>query len=146
MKKCKVEEFCIMFWAIFFLQLRHQAVCGFSRFRSPLAGLLTLLDGCLGVQKSKSTTLGQFLLTEFVRWRRSQARGGTKEPEDEEEKRNLQLHALELITASPPGYIDFLLEIYEVESLEKNLLLERIAFLQNRRCFREVLIITFFLF
>ncbi|XP_034168728.2 exonuclease mut-7 homolog [Pangasianodon hypophthalmus] len=96
-----------------------------------------LLDGCPGVQKSRSTTLGQFLLTEFVRWRRGQARVSVKELKDEEEKRNLQLQALELITASQPGYMDLLLEIYELKNLEKNLLLEHVAFLQNSCCFRE---------
>ncbi|XP_060764960.1 exonuclease mut-7 homolog isoform X2 [Neoarius graeffei] len=130
------EQLCDL-WSRKELELRRQAVSGFSQFRSPLAGLLTLLDGCPGVQKSRSTSLGQFLLTEFVRWRRGRVQVSLKELEDEEEKRNLQLRALELITTSQPGYMDLLLEIYELKNLEKNLLLEHVTLLQNSHCFRE---------
>lgn len=135
------EQLCDLWCRKELEALRLQAVSGFSRFRSPLAGLLTLLDGCPGVQKSRSTTLGQILLTEFVRWRRGRARVSVKELEDEEEKRNLQLQALELITASPQACMDLLLEIYELKSLEKSLLLEHVAFLQISRCFREAAVL-----
>ncbi|KAF5890396.1 exonuclease mut-7, partial [Clarias magur] len=132
-----VEQLCALWSRKELAELRLQAVSGFSGFSSPLAGLLTLLEGCPGVQKNRSPTLGQFLLTEFVRWRRGQARVSVKEQEDAEQKRNLQLRALELITCSQPGCMDLLLEIYELENLEKNLLLDHVAFLQSMRCFRE---------
>ncbi|KAG7322986.1 hypothetical protein KOW79_014332 [Hemibagrus wyckioides] len=130
------EQLCELWSRKDLEELRRQAVFGFSQFCSPLAGLLTLLDGCPSVQKSRSITLTQFLLTEFVRWRCGQARGSLKELEDEEEKRNLQLRAIEL-TASQPGCMELLLEIFELKNLEKNLLLEHVALLQNSACFRE---------
>ncbi|GAA6104402.1 exonuclease mut-7 homolog, partial [Tachysurus ichikawai] len=131
------EQLCELWSRKDLEELRHQALSGFSRFCSPLAGLLTLLDGCPSVQKSRSITLGQFLLTEFVRWRCSRVRVSLKELEDEEEKRKLQFRALELITTLQPGCMDLLLEIYELKNLEKNLLLEHVALLQNSCCFRE---------
>ncbi|XP_060752171.1 exonuclease mut-7 homolog [Tachysurus vachellii] len=131
------EQLCELWSRKDLEELRHQALSGFSRFCSPLAGLLMLLDGCPSVQKSRSITLGQFLLTEFVRWRRSRVWVSLKELEDEEEKKNLQFRALELITTLQPGCMDLLLEIYELKNLEKNLLLEHVALLQNSGCFRE---------
>lgn len=118
-------------------ELRLQAVCGFSRFRRPLAGLLVLLDGCPSVQKLRSLTLAHFLLVEFKRWSDGGARVSLKDLQDQEEKRNLQLWALELITTLQPACLDLLLEIYELKNLEKNLLLEHLTLLQKSCCFRE---------
>ncbi|KAK3550447.1 hypothetical protein QTP86_025727 [Hemibagrus guttatus] len=52
------------------------------------------------------------------------------------EKGTCRVRALEL-TASQPGCMELLLEIYELKNLEKNLLLEHVALLQNNACFRE---------
>ncbi|KAI5620093.1 exonuclease mut-7-like, partial [Silurus asotus] len=133
-----IEQLCELWSRKDLKELRLQAVSGFSRFLLPLSGLLMLLESCPGIQKSRSPTLAQFLLTEFVRWRRGLVGVSIKELKDKEEKRNLQIRALELITASQPGCMDLLLEIYELESLEKNLLLEHVAYLQSRCWFREV--------
>ncbi|XP_027018201.1 exonuclease mut-7 homolog [Tachysurus fulvidraco] len=131
------EQLCELWSRKDLEELRHQALSGFSRFCSPLDGLLMLLDGCPSVQKCRSITLAQFLLNEFVSWRCSRVQVSLKELEDEEEKRNLQFRALELITTLQPGCMDLLLEIYELKNLEKNLLLEQVALLQNSGCFRE---------
>uniref|UniRef100_A0A4W4FBT1 3'-5' exonuclease domain-containing protein n=1 Tax=Electrophorus electricus TaxID=8005 RepID=A0A4W4FBT1_ELEEL len=121
--------------------LRSESVSGFSRLREPLAGLLTLLEGCPGIQKGKSTTLGQFVLTEFVRWRRGTSRASLKGLAGEE-RRRLQLQALGLIKATQPGYMEPLLDIFELETLETSLLLEHISYLQNSCAYKEAALLS----
>ncbi|KAL7847877.1 hypothetical protein AOLI_G00225950 [Acnodon oligacanthus] len=116
--------------------LRLQAVSGFSQLQDPLVGLLTMLENCPGIQKGKSSTLGQFILAEFVRWRRSHP-WVTLKGLTEEEKQRLQLSALSLIVASQPGYMDPLLDIYELGTLETSHLLEHVTYLQNIGGYRE---------
>ncbi|KAK1800638.1 hypothetical protein P4O66_005842, partial [Electrophorus voltai] len=122
-------------------KLRSESVSGFSRLREPLAGLLTLLEGCPGIQKGKSTTLGQFVLTEFVRWRRGTSRASLKGLAGEE-RRRLQLQALGLIRATQPGYMEPLLDIFELETLETSLLLEHISYLQNSCAYKEAALLS----
>ncbi|XP_062870052.1 exonuclease mut-7 homolog [Trichomycterus rosablanca] len=116
--------------------LRLQAVSGFSQLQEPLSGLLSILEGCPGIQKGRSTTLGQIILTEFVIWRRSHPRVSLKVLE-EQKKLDLRLQALSLLTSSQPGYLEPLLEIYELEKLEQSLLLEHVVYLQKSSCYRE---------
>ncbi|XP_076875200.1 exonuclease mut-7 homolog isoform X2 [Brachyhypopomus gauderio] len=117
--------------------LRVVSVSGFSQLREPLDGLLALLESCPGIQKGKSTTLGQFVLTEFVHWRRSSPRASL-EGLTKEDRLRLQLRALGLITATQPGYMEPLLDIYELGMLDTRLLLEHIAYLQDCCAYREV--------
>uniref|UniRef100_A0AAR2L7A4 3'-5' exonuclease domain-containing protein n=1 Tax=Pygocentrus nattereri TaxID=42514 RepID=A0AAR2L7A4_PYGNA len=121
--------------------LRLQAVSGFSQLLDPLVGLLTMLENCPGIQKGKSSTLGQFILTEFVRWRRSHPQVTLKELTDEEKQR-LQLSALSLIIASQPGYMDPLLDIYELGTLETSHLLEHVTYLQSIGGYREAALLS----
>ncbi|XP_072515421.1 exonuclease mut-7 homolog [Salminus brasiliensis] len=121
--------------------LRQLTTSGFPRLQEPLTGLLTILEGCPGIQKGKSSTLGQLILAEFVRWRRSHPLVSVKSLE-KEEKLKLQLRALNLITASQPGYIDTLLEVYELGTLETSRLLEHVAYLQNSCCYREAALLS----
>ncbi len=118
-------------------QLRQFLASSFSHMHEPLAGLLNFLQGCRTVQKGKSNTLNQIILTEFMRWRTNnpQARlNGLRE----EERLSLQKKALGLLTDSHPGYMDPLLEIYQLSSLRRPLLLEHVDFLQDCCCFKEV--------
>ncbi|XP_066507568.1 exonuclease mut-7 homolog isoform X2 [Hoplias malabaricus] len=121
--------------------LKLRAVSGFSQLQYPLDGLLTMLEQCPGIQKGRSSTLGQFILTEFMRWRHSHPRVSVKGLE-EGEKLRLQLRALSLITSSQTGYMDPLLDIYELSTLEKSHLLERVAYLQDSFCFREAALLS----
>ncbi|KAI4886029.1 hypothetical protein NFI96_024196, partial [Prochilodus magdalenae] len=121
--------------------LRLQAVSGFSQLQDPLVGLLTMLESCPGIQKGRSSTLGQFIVTEFVRWRRSHPWVSLQGLKDDERLR-LQLRALSLITASQSGYMDPLLDIYELSTLESSHLLDHVTYLQNCCYYREAALLS----
>ncbi|XP_059400663.1 exonuclease mut-7 homolog [Carassius carassius] len=122
-------------------ELRQVLASSFSQMQEPLAGLLDFLEGCLTVQKGKSTVLNQFILTEFMRWRTNNAQASL-DVLREEERLRLQKRALSLLTDSHPGYMDALLEIYQLSSLKTPLLLEHVDFLHDCCCFKEALMFS----
>ncbi|XP_051971431.1 exonuclease mut-7 homolog isoform X2 [Xyrauchen texanus] len=107
----------------------------------PLTRLLDLLEDCVTIQKVKSSSLSQFILTEFMRWKTNNPKASLKGL-NEEERLRLQQRALELITDSQPGYMDPLLEVYQLRSLERPLLLEHVTFLQDCCCYKEALVFS----
>ncbi|XP_058644996.1 exonuclease mut-7 homolog isoform X3 [Onychostoma macrolepis] len=122
-------------------ELRQFLASSFPQMQEPLAGLLDFLQGCLTVQKGKSTTLHQIILTEFMRWRTNNPQASLNGLREEERLR-LQKKALGLLTDSHPGYMDPLLEIYQLSSLKRPLLLEHVDFLQDCCCFKEALMFS----
>uniref|UniRef100_A0A671MKG0 Exonuclease mut-7 homolog n=1 Tax=Sinocyclocheilus anshuiensis TaxID=1608454 RepID=A0A671MKG0_9TELE len=122
-------------------ELRQFLASSFSQMQEPLAGLLGFLQGWLTVQKGKSSMLHQFILTEFMRWRTSNPQASLNGLREEERLR-LQKKALGLLTDSHPGYMDPLLEIYQLSSLKRPLLLEHVDFLHDCCCFKEALMFS----
>ncbi|XP_051541724.1 exonuclease mut-7 homolog isoform X2 [Myxocyprinus asiaticus] len=125
------------------LQELHQFLAAsFSHMQEPLTGLLDLLEGCVTIQKVKSTSLSQFILTEFMRWKTNNPKAILKGL-SEKEKLRLQQRALELLTDTQSGYMDPLLEVYQLSSLEKPLLLKHVTFLQDCCCcYKEALVFS----
>ncbi|XP_048030390.1 exonuclease mut-7 homolog [Megalobrama amblycephala] len=122
-------------------ELRQVLADSFLQMQEPLAGLLDFLEGCVTVQKGKTTTLNHFILTEFMHWRTNNPQASLNGLR-EEEKLRLQQQALGLLTDSHPGYMDPLLEIYQLSTLKRPLLLEHVAFLHDCRCFKEALVFS----
>nr|XP_055064901.1 exonuclease mut-7 homolog [Misgurnus anguillicaudatus]XP_055064902.1 exonuclease mut-7 homolog [Misgurnus anguillicaudatus]XP_055064903.1 exonuclease mut-7 homolog [Misgurnus anguillicaudatus] len=123
-------------------ELRQVLAESFSQMKEPLARLLDLLEVCLTTpQKSKSSTLFQFILAEFMRWRTNNPKASLKSLKDEE-RLSLQQQALGLLTDSQPGYMDPLLAIYQLSSLEKPLLINHVSFLQDCCCFKEAVVFS----
>ncbi|KAK7120216.1 hypothetical protein R3I94_020278 [Phoxinus phoxinus] len=122
-------------------ELRQFLACGFSRMQDPLSGLLDLLEGCVPVQKGKTTSPSQFILSEFMRWRTSNPQASL-DVLREAERLRLQQQALRLLTDSHPGFMDPLLEVYQLRSLRRPLLLEHVLLLQDLRCFKEALVFS----
>lgn len=122
---------------LFLPQLRQFLAGSFSQMQEPSSGLLDLLEGCATVQKGKTTSPSQFILSEFMRWRTSNPQASLNVLREEERLR-LQQRALGLLTDSHPGFMDPLLEVYQLSSLSKPLLLAHVFFLQDLRCFKEV--------
>uniref|UniRef100_A0A8C1L352 Exonuclease 3'-5' domain containing 3 n=1 Tax=Cyprinus carpio TaxID=7962 RepID=A0A8C1L352_CYPCA len=120
-------------------ELRQVLASSLSKMQEPLAGLLDVLEGCLTVQKGKSTILNQFILTEFMRWRTNNPQASLNGLREEGRLR-LQQKALGLLTDSHPRYMDPLLEIYQLSSLKRPVLLEHVDFLHDCCCFKEALI------
>ncbi|XP_051971428.1 exonuclease mut-7 homolog isoform X1 [Xyrauchen texanus] len=122
-------------------ELRQFLAASFSHMQEPLTRLLDLLEDCVTIQKVKSSSLSQFILTEFMRWKTNNPKASLKGL-NEEERLRLQQRALELITDSQPGYMDPLLEVYQLRSLERPLLLEHVTFLQDCCCYKEALVFS----
>ncbi|KAI2659986.1 hypothetical protein H4Q32_022569 [Labeo rohita] len=122
-------------------ELRQVLASNFSQMQEPFAGLLDFLDGCLTFQKGKSSTLHQFILTEFMRWRSNNPQASLNGLREEERLR-LQRKALGLLTDSHPGYMDPLLDIYQLSSLKRPLLIQHVDFLHDCCCFKEALVFS----
>ncbi|XP_056593300.1 exonuclease mut-7 homolog [Triplophysa dalaica] len=121
-------------------ELRQVLAESFSQMTVPLAGLLDVLENCFTTQKNKSTNLHQFILAEFTRWK-TNPKASLKGLGDED-RLSLQQRALGLLTDSQPGYMDPLLTIYQLSSLEKPLLVEHVSFLHGCCCYKEALVFS----
>nr|XP_003199355.2 exonuclease mut-7 homolog [Danio rerio]XP_021334948.1 exonuclease mut-7 homolog [Danio rerio] len=120
----------------------HQALAGsFSQMQEPLSGLLDILEGCVTVQKPKPSTLSQLILSEFMRWRSNNPQAAL-DMLDEEERLCLQRRALGLLTDSQPGFMEPLLEVYQLKTLKRPLLLEHADNLHCCCCFKEALVFS----
>lgn len=105
--------------------------------KEPLADLLDVLQICFTTQTNKPINLLQFILEEFMRLKTNNPKASLKNL-GEEEKLRLQRQALGLLTDSQPKYMDPLLTIYQLNSLEKPLLIEHVSFLHDCSYYKEV--------
>ncbi|XP_028827073.1 exonuclease mut-7 homolog isoform X2 [Denticeps clupeoides] len=121
--------------------LRLQASRGFSEMQEPLVGLLALLGSSPGPQKGRSSTLGHFLLTEFVRWMRGNPQASLKNVAADRAA-GLQRWALGLISDSQPGYVDALLDIYQLGSLDRELLVKHVHYMQDCCSYKEAALLA----
>ncbi|XP_056323123.1 exonuclease mut-7 homolog [Danio aesculapii] len=122
-------------------ELRQVLAGSFSQMQQPLSGLLDILEGCVTIQKPKSSTLSQLILSEFMRWRSNNTQVGL-DILDEEERLRLQRRALGLLTDSQPGFMEPLLEVYQLKTLKRPLLLEHVDTLHCCCCFKEALVFS----
>ncbi|XP_046901753.1 exonuclease mut-7 homolog isoform X1 [Hypomesus transpacificus] len=131
--------------------LRATAQHGFSSLAEPLAGLLELLEGCPGKQKGRASTLGHCILQEFERWRRPhpQVQSSTDvcsqvslQAVPEGQAVGLQLRALGLLTDAQPSYMEPLLDLYQLGSLDPALLRQHISRLLALCCYREAAVLS----
>ncbi|XP_030625113.1 exonuclease mut-7 homolog [Chanos chanos] len=107
-----------------------------SQLDEPLAGLLGLLEGCPGIQKGKSSTLGQFVLAEFVRWSQNHPEARLKGLQTEQAL-SLQQRALGLISDAQPSYMEPLIDMFQLGSMERGLLLKHVHYLQDCCFYKE---------
>ncbi|KAG9354167.1 hypothetical protein JZ751_012291 [Albula glossodonta] len=122
-------------------EVRVEARRGFSDLQDPLGGLLFLLEGCPGTLKGKATSLGHCVLMEFLRWRESNPQASL-EGEPSERVRNLQIRALSLLSEAQPSYIEPLLDIYQLHSLDQDLLLGHVGKLLNSGIYKEAALLS----
>ncbi|XP_071396895.1 exonuclease mut-7 homolog [Centroberyx affinis] len=109
---------------------------GFSKLAEPLEALLTILEGCPGKQKGRSHTLGHSILMEFQQWMKEHPQV-TLSSLSEQQAVALQRRALSLLTDTQPKFVDSLVEIYQLESLDPSILRLQIIRLQALNCYRE---------
>ncbi|KAL4617371.1 hypothetical protein GN956_G21415, partial [Arapaima gigas] len=122
-------------------ELRAEARLGFSGLQEPLSGLLCLLEGCPATTRGKTNSLSQCILAEFVRWRRGHPHVTLKGQPDEQVN-SLQLRALKLLSEAQPSIVDLLLDVYQLDCLDRGLLLAHIDKLQASGFYKEALLLS----
>ncbi|MBN3323902.1 MUT7 Exonuclease, partial [Atractosteus spatula] len=122
-------------------QLHAVAQRGFSALGDPLEGLLQVLDGCPGVQKGKSSSPGYCILTEFLHWQRLHPQAGLQGV-PAARVRPLQLRALGFVVENQPSFADAVLNIFQLASLDRDLLLEQRGQLLARGSYREAALLS----
>ncbi|KAG7477303.1 hypothetical protein MATL_G00092920 [Megalops atlanticus] len=124
-----------------FEKLRVVAQRAFSDMQDPLGGLLHVLESSPGVLKGKTTSLGHFVLMEFVHWKQSHPQVSL-EGKPPEQAQSLQLWALRLLADSQTSLVNPLMEIYQLESLDRGLLLGHVDKLLALGSYKEVALMS----
>ncbi|XP_071322282.1 exonuclease mut-7 homolog isoform X2 [Trachinotus anak] len=123
------------------LQTLHLvALQGFSKLSEPLEALLTILESCPGKQKSRSHTLGYHVLMEFQTWMKEHPQV-TLSSLSEQQALELQHRALSLITDTQPTFVESLINIYQLSSLDPAILCQHIVKLQALNCYKEAAVL-----
>ncbi|KAM9338414.1 exonuclease mut-7 homolog [Symphorus nematophorus] len=121
--------------------LRLAALQGFSKLSEPLEALLTILESCPGKQKGRSHTLGHHILMEFLTWMKEHPQV-TLSSLSEQQALALQQRALSLLTDAQPSFIDSLISIYQLNSLDQAILRLHIVRLQALNCYKEAAVLS----
>ncbi|XP_030597907.1 exonuclease mut-7 homolog isoform X1 [Archocentrus centrarchus] len=124
-------------WSRKDLQMLHLAALqGFSKLSEPLEALLTILESCPGKQRGRSHTLGHQILMEFQTWIKEHPQVNLRSL-SEQRAVALQRRALNLLTDTQPNFVDSLINIYQLNSLDPALLKLHITGLQAHSCYKE---------
>lgn len=124
------------------LQTLHLAAHhGFSKLSEPLESLLTILEGCPGKQKGRSHTLGHHILMEFQTWMKEHPQV-TLSSLPEQQAIALQRRALSLLTDTQPSFVDGLISIYQLNTLDPATLRLNIVRLQALHCYKEAAVLS----
>ncbi|XP_017266260.1 exonuclease mut-7 homolog [Kryptolebias marmoratus] len=121
--------------------LRLAAVQGFSKLSEPLEALLTILESCPGKQMGRSHTLGYQILMEFQTWIKEHPQVNLSSL-SEQQALALQRRALGLLTDSQPSFVDSLINIYQLKSLDPSILRLHIIRLQALNCYKEASVLS----
>ncbi|XP_061055518.1 exonuclease mut-7 homolog isoform X5 [Eubalaena glacialis] len=119
-------------------QLREEAQRGFAALEDPLAALLDMLDGSRG-WRGKGPSLEAWVARELKRCLQAQpcpgpARGspGLKQ---------LQARAVKLLAESPPGLVEPLVSIFQLQDADRSPLLAHVHRLHQEGKFKEAIVL-----
>ncbi|XP_037548574.1 exonuclease mut-7 homolog [Nematolebias whitei] len=121
--------------------LRLTAVQGFSKLSEPLEALLTILECCPGKQIGRSHTLGYQILMEFQTWIKEHPQVNLSSL-SEHQALALQRRALGLLTDTQPIFVDSLVTIYQLKSVDTSILRLHIVRLQALNCYKEATVLS----
>uniref|UniRef100_A0A3Q4BZM5 3'-5' exonuclease domain-containing protein n=1 Tax=Mola mola TaxID=94237 RepID=A0A3Q4BZM5_MOLML len=116
------------------------ALQGFSKLSEPLEAVLTILEGCPCKQKGRSHTLGHHILLEFQTWMKGHPQV-TLSSLSEQQAVALQRRALSLLTDTQTSFIDGLINIYQLSSVDLAALKLCIVRLQTLNCYKEAAVL-----
>ncbi|XP_040012664.1 exonuclease mut-7 homolog isoform X2 [Xiphias gladius] len=120
--------------------LHLAALQGFSKLSGPLEALLTILESCPGKQKSRSHTFSHHILMEFQTWMKENPQV-TLSSLSQQQALELQHHALSLLTDTHPSFVESLINIYHLSSLDPAILRLHIVKLQALNCYKEAAVL-----
>ncbi|XP_033832012.1 exonuclease mut-7 homolog [Periophthalmus magnuspinnatus] len=121
------------------LKTLHLAVLqGFSKLNDPLEAILTILESCPGKQKGRSHTLGYCILMEFQTWMKEHPQVSLNSL-PEQEAFSLQQRALHLLTDAQPNFVEALINIYQLNTVDPSVLRLQIIRLQALNCYKEAI-------
>ncbi|XP_014843453.1 PREDICTED: exonuclease mut-7 homolog isoform X1 [Poecilia mexicana] len=124
------------------LQMLHlAAIQGFSKLSEPLEALLTILESCPGKQKGRSHTLGYHILMEFQTWMKEGPQMSLSSLA-EDKAVELQRRALGLLTDTQPNFVDTLMNIYQIKTLDPSIQCMHIYKLQALNCYKEAVTLS----
>ncbi|XP_014324481.1 exonuclease mut-7 homolog isoform X1 [Xiphophorus maculatus] len=124
------------------LQMLHlAAIQGFSKLSEPLEALLTILESCPGKQKGRSHTLGYHILMEFQTWMKERPQVSLSSLA-EDKAVELQRRALGLLTDTQPNFVDTLINIYQLKTLDPSIQCMQIYKLQALNCYKEAVTLS----
>ncbi|XP_026195532.1 exonuclease mut-7 homolog isoform X2 [Anabas testudineus] len=124
------------------LQTLHLAFLqGFSKLSEPLEGLLTILESCPGKQKGRSHTLGHHILMEYQTWIKEHPKLSISSL-SEQQAVPLQCRALSLLTDTQSNFVESIINIYQLTSLDPAILSMHILRLQALNCHKEAAILS----
>ncbi|MGH0124867.1 UNVERIFIED_CONTAM: hypothetical protein FKN15_017157 [Acipenser sinensis] len=123
-------------------EVRVEAREGFSALQDPLEGLLVVLECCPEVMKSKGGSLGHCVLFEFQLWLKERPHLHLQQREPGARLRRLQVQALSLLTEKQPSFLEPLIDIYQLGSLERSVLLGHVGYLLHRGSYREAVLMS----
>eukprot|EP00066_Takifugu_rubripes_P026856 XP_011616122.1 PREDICTED: exonuclease mut-7 homolog isoform X2 [Takifugu rubripes] len=134
---CVLRDELLELWHLKDQQMLHLAALGgFSRLPEPLEDLLSILEGCPGKQKGRSHTAGHCILMEFQAWRKKHPQV-TLSALSEQQASTLQQRALLLVADNQSTFIESLVDIYQLKSVDGTILQQHIVRLQALNLYKE---------
>lgn len=114
---------------------------GFSKLSDPLEAVLTILESCPGKQKGRSLTLGLHILMEFQTWMKEHPKINLSSL-PEQQALSLQQRALRLLTDTQPKFVEALINVYQLNSVDPSILRLQILRLQALSSYKEAVAIA----
>ncbi|KAM8873019.1 exonuclease mut-7 homolog [Synchiropus picturatus] len=112
----------------------------FSKQHDPLETLLTVLESSPGKQQGRSQTLGLRVLMQFKKWIEENPQV-TLSSLPKPHASAMQIRALALLTDKHNNYIDAVISIFQLTTLDPAPLYQHIVQLQALKCYKEAAIL-----
>uniref|UniRef100_A0A8C0HUW8 Exonuclease 3'-5' domain containing 3 n=1 Tax=Balaenoptera musculus TaxID=9771 RepID=A0A8C0HUW8_BALMU len=120
-------------------QLREEAQRGFAALEDPLAALLDMLDGSRG-WRGKGPSLEAWVARELKRCLQAQPCPGPARVSPARLKQ-LQARAVKLLAESPPGLVEPLVSIFQLQDADRSPLLAHVHRLHQEGKFNEAIVL-----
>ncbi|XP_030086900.2 exonuclease mut-7 homolog isoform X3 [Serinus canaria] len=118
-------------------KLKEEIRRGFARLEDPLAGLLAMLESSSD-WKGKGHSLGYCITTELQLW----IKAHPAVPQSGTKLKKLQARVLGMLSQCPANLLDPLISIYQLQTADRNYLLEHVSHLYLQGNYKEAAILS----